>query len=319
MALAPFTIQPALIAAAGLFTNKALIADEVLPRVEPVSTQAFKYLQHNMADGFTIPDTRVGRASRPPQQQFSATEVSGQTLDYGLDVPVPKADELNAAGQLDPTARAATNPDTKATLLSKNIVMLDREVRVANLVFSLNTYLSTQRVTLSGTGQWSDYTNSNPRDAILSALDLMVPQRANVIVLGQLAWTKLRQHPAIVSAVLGNAGQSGAVTREQVAALLEVDRIVVGQGFLNTARPGQPVSMSRVWGKHCAMLYLDPMAGPFDMPSFGYTVPWGEPVAGEIMDPNMGIRGGRFIRYGESVAEVIATQACGYFFQNCVA
>ena len=90
-------------------------------------------------------------------------------------------------------------------------------------------------------------------------------------------------------------------------------------GWVNTARPGQALSNARAWGKHMAMFYQDPLSGPFDMPSFGYTVPWGEPIAGALEDKNMGMRGGVFVRYGESVAEVIAAPSLGYFFQNCVA
>jgi len=318
MANTPFPVQPRLVAAAGLFRNRRLIADEVLPRVQPVGTQAFKYLQHALADGFTIPDTRVGRVSRPVQVQFTAAEVAGSTNDYSVDVPVPNADVLNASGQMDPIAAAATDPDIKATLLSKNIVMLDREVRVANAVFALASYNAANRVTLSGTGQWSDYTNSNPVTAIMDAMDGMI-QRPNIGVIGRLAFTKVCQHPKVVGSIFANAGNTGIVTADQIAGLLGLDKLLVGEGFVKTARPGQTVSMARVWGKHMSLLYIDPNGGPFDMPSFGWTVSWGEPIAGEVMDPNMGMRGGKNIRYGESVAEVIAANALGYFFQNAVA
>jgi len=317
MPVAPFVVQPSLVAASGLYRNTRLIADEVLPRV-PVPTQAFKYLMHALADGFTIPDTRVGRASRPTQVQFSATETPGQTADYALDVPVPQADRLNAQGQADPIARAATDPETKATLLATNLLLLDREVRVANLVTALATYPSGNRVTLSGTAQWSDFTNSNPIDAILTAMDVPVA-RPNIGIIGRQAFTKLQQHPRIVSGVLGNAGQSGAVGVQAVASLLGLDRLLIGESFLNTARPGQAVSMSRVWGRHMALLYIDPNGGPMDMPSFGWTAQWGDRIAGTIQDPNMGMRGGVNVRAGESVAEVISANALGYLFRDVVA
>ncbi|MEI6158363.1 MAG: phage capsid protein [Roseococcus sp.] len=318
MATTPFALQPRLVAISGLYTNRRLIADAVLPRVSTGGTQTFKYLLHAMEDGFTIPDTRVGRASRPAQVQFSAVETSGATMDYGLDIPIPNADVQNAQGQHDPAAQAATDPQAKATLLSTSLLMLDREVRVANLIFTLGTYLAANRTTLSGTSQWSDFTNSNPLDAILTAMDIPV-QRPNIGVIGRQAFTKLQQHPIIVSAVLGNAGSRGAVAAEAIANLLGLDQLLVGEGFLNTARPGQTLSMSRVWGKHLALLYIDPNGGPMDMPSFGWTAEWGTRQAGTVPDPNMGVRGGEAVRVYESVAEVISAPALGYFFQNAVA
>jgi hypothetical protein len=196
--------------------------------------------------------------------------------------------------------------------------MLDREVRVANLIFTLGTYLAANRTTLSGTSQWSDFTNSNPLDAILTAMDIPV-QRPNIGVIGRQAFTKLQQHPIIVSAVLGNAGSRGAVAAEAIANLLGLDQLLVGEGFLNTARPGQTLSMSRVWGKHLALLYIDPNGGPMDMPSFGWTAEWGTRQAGTVPDPTRGVRGGEAVRVYESVAEVISAPALGYFFQNAVA
>jgi hypothetical protein len=317
MALAPFTVQPNLVAASGLYRNNRLIADQVLPRIAPVGTQTFKWLLHTMADGYTIPDTRVGRTSRPRSVEFSATEQSGMTVDYGLEVAVPNADVRNSQGQSDAVARVATDPRTKATLLATDLLLLDREVRVANLVFTLGTYPSANRATLSGSSQWS-HPDSDPIGAIHGAADGMMV-RPNVGVMGRQVFTALRRHPKIVSAVLGNSGTSGVVSAQDIARFFDLDRIEVGEAFLNTARPGQAASMSRVWGKHFAMLYLDPNGGPMDMPSFGWTQPWGERVAGTIEDPNMGLRGGEWVRVGESVAEVVAASAMGYLFRDAVA
>lgn len=38
----------------------------------PVGKQTFKWLKHSLADGFTLPDTRVGRKSAPGRN-FRAT------------------------------------------------------------------------------------------------------------------------------------------------------------------------------------------------------------------------------------------------------
>jgi hypothetical protein len=309
MANAPFPIQPALTAIAIRYRNAEMIADQVLPRV-PVATQEFKYFKHALAEGFTLPDTKVGRRSKPNEVEFTATETPGMCSDYALDDPIPQADLDQAPANMDPRGRAVEG--------LADLIALDREKRVADLVFALGTYPTTNRTTLSGTSQWS-HADANPIDAILAANDLLV-MRANVLVVGQAVWTKLRQHPKVVQAVYGTAQNAGVVNRQQVAELLELQEILVGPGWLNTAKKGQTPTLARVWGKHAALIHRDGMADTRgNRTTFGFTAQWGERVAGAIPDPHIGMRGGERIRVGESVAEVIAAPDLGYFFQNAVA
>lgn len=317
MADAPFTVQPRLTAISLGYRNTSLIQDQALPRVPTGGTQAYIWNRYALADGLTIPDTRVGRTGRPRQYEPSSSEESGKTTDYGIDVPVPNADVQNARGQADANARANADPEGRAALLSRDIVALDREVRVAGKIFGAGTYGAGNKVTLSGSSQWS-HVDSDPVTAILEAMDLLM-MRPNVLVLGQAVWTKFRRHPKVVSSILGNAGTQGVASREAVRELLELDQLLIGQSFLNTARPGQPVSMSRVWGKHAAMYHLDPAGGPRDKMSFGWTAVWDDVTTGTIPDPNMGVRGGTQVRCYESVDEQIATPDLGYLFTNAVA
>lgn len=314
----PFTVQPRLTAISLGYRNTGLIQDQALPRVPTGGTQSYIWNRFTLADGLTIPDTRVGRTGRPRQYEPSSTEETSKTVDYGIDVPVPNADVQNARGQADANARAVADPEARAALISRDIVALDREVRVSAKIFGAGTYGAGNKVTLSGTSQWSDFTNSDPATAILEAMDLLM-LRPNTMVLGQSVWTKLRRHPKIVSAVLGNAGTQGIASLEAVRELLELDRLLVGQSFLNTARPGQATTLSRVWGKHAAMYHLDPAGGPKDKMSFGWTAVWDDVTTGTIPDANMGVRGGVQVRCYESVDEQIATPDLGYLFTNAVA
>jgi len=309
MANAPFPVQPYLTAIAIAYRNPVLIADEVLPRV-PVGVQDFKYLKHNLADGFTIPDTKVGRRGKPNQVDFQATETSSSTQDYGLDDPVPQADIDNAPANYDPLMRATEGVT--------DLILLDREKRTADLVFDAAQYATANKTTLSGTSQWSDFTNSDPLAAILNALDGMV-MRPSIMVLGQAVFTKLRTHPKVVQAFYGNAATAGVVPREFLAQLLEMEAVLVGQGWLNTAKKGQPVSLARVWGKKCALLYRDRLADANRGVTFGFTAEWGSRVAGAQPDPDIGLRGGQRVRVGESVKELLTANDLGYLFTDAVA
>lgn len=306
---APFPIQPDLTAIAIAYRNTRLIADAVLPRV-PVGKQDFKYLKHAMAEGFTLPDTRVGRRGRPNEVEFSATETPASCLDYGLDDPVPQADIDNAPVNYDPLGRAVEG--------LTDLIALDREVRAAALVFNAANYGSANKVTLSGTSQFSDFTNSDPIATLMNALDACI-MRPNVMVIGRPAFSVLARHPKVIKAVLGNSGDSGVANRKAIADLFELEEVVVGEAFLNTAKKGQAASISRVWGKHISLLYQDKNADTRGGTTFGFTAQFGTRVAGAQADSNIGLRGGQRVRVGESVSELITANDLGYFLQNVAA
>jgi len=305
MAQTPFPISPDLTQVAIAYANEAMVADQVLPRIT-VGKQDFKYFKSNLVDPFTVPDTRVGRKSKPNMVETGGTEVTDSTVDYALDDAIPQADLANADSRWNPRVRAVT--------YIADLLALDREVRVANLVTTLANYPAAQRATLSGTSQWSDTANSNPISAIFAAMDLMV-MRPNTIVMGRAVFTQLLQHPKVVQAVFKTSQNAGVVQRQAIADLFEIPNIVVGEGWVNTARKGQAAAYSRCWGKHCALLNVDATGNR----TFGFTAQFGQRVAGSEFDRDIGMRGGEVVRVGESVKEVIAESTLGYFFQNAVA
>lgn len=319
MATTAFPLNTELTAIAIGYRNRDvdLIADLVLPRI-PKTGKKFSYTVYNKADAYTLPSTRVARRAEPGTVDFGGVLVPAECVDYGLDDIVPN-DEIEAwAASPRPASGGPVSPLARATSLTTGLILLDREVRVSSLVFAAGTYPSGNKVTLSGTSQWSDYTNSNPLSALLNALDVPL-FRPNVLVLGQAVWTVLRQHPKIVQAVNGSDQGAGTVTREQLAALLEIRRVVVGSGFVNVARKGQAPNFVRVWGKHASLLYVSEDMADADQPTFGFTAQFGTRIAGEMAEPKMGLRGSTRVRVGESVAEVIAANDAGYFFENAVA
>lgn len=322
MAQAPFTIQQRLTAITLAYRNLGFIADLVLPRLG-VASSAFKWSKYNVADGYSIPDTRVGRKGMVNQIDFSATEQTDSTVDYGLEDKIPQSDIDNARAAMATQGVMPIDPEARATELLTSLLATDREFRVATLLTTLGTYPATNRTTLAGATQWSDV-SSDPVVAIGNALDVPLI-RPNVLVFGQATWTSLRRHPKLTAAIMpagGNASVAGTLaSRQAVADLFEVEEVLVGPSWYNTAKPGQTASYSRIWGKHAIALYRspNPQVQGGDV-TFGFTAEWGSRVSGTIaQDPDVGLRGGTKVRVGESVKEIIAANDVAYFFQNAVA
>lgn len=312
LATTPFPTTPQLTAIAIAYRNSRLIADDVLPRVM-VADQSFKYLKYPSGTFFTVPDTKVGRKSAPGQVEMSATETSDSTDDHALDDAVPYSDIQSAASQPN-----LPDPLMRATEFVSDLLLLAREKRVADLVFATANYGASNKSTLSGTSQWSDFTNSDPVSAVLTALDACI-MRPNIGIFGRAAWTKFSTHPKICKAVFGNNTDAGVVSRAQVAALFELDDVLVGEGWINSAKKGQAASMVRVWGKHAVFAYRNKTADTQRGTTYGITAQWGGRIAGSQFDKNIGMRGGEIVRVGESVKELLTANDLAYMFENAVA
>ena len=306
MAASPYPIDPALTAIAIAYKNPGYIADQVAPRIT-VGKQAFKFMQYGVDTFFNTPDTLIGRRSAANQVTMDGTEISDATEDHGLEGGVPKADVDNADERYDPLGNQ--------TSLLMEMIAIRREIRTAGVVFTAGTYDPSLRSTLAGGSQFSD-PGSSPLTAVGDALDQPL-MRPNQMVFGQRGWTKFRRHPEIVSAVLGNSGNKGMVSRQDVAELFEVNEVIVGQSWGNTAKRGQAANLARLWGNHLALTYKAPVVST-ESATFAATFQWGQPFSSQrdLKPGEMGLRGGTAVLVGESVKERIVAGQAGYFFEN---
>lgn len=310
MANRPFPIDARLTAIALAYKNPdiALIADDVLPRT-PTEAE-FKWLSYDLAQGYTVPDTKVGRKSMPNEVEFVGTEVNDKVDDHGLDDLVPLEDLADDNQGVDPMGTA--------TMYLTSLVRLARELRTASKVFNTASFIAGNQQTLAGVSQWSDFVNANPVDAILNALDTPV-MRPNIGIFGQAVWTKIRQHPKIVQAIKGTDALSGAVSRQEFTDFFELQGLFIGAGFVNTAKKGQAAALSRCWGKNAAFIYRDRASGPQAGVTYGYTAQASRLQTVPIPEPKIGVMGSTRVRVYERVKEIVAAPEVGYYFQNAIA
>jgi hypothetical protein len=317
MSQAKFTLHAGATAVANAVQQGTLIQDKVLPRV-PTNGQKFTYSVFDRADGFTVPDTEVGRKGKPAELEFGSSELTASCVDQALDAPVPNADVKNWEDAVRNGAKALPDPRLRASRQVTQALLNRREKRVADLVMNPANYGADNKLVLSGTSMWSDYDNSKPQRAIKDALDNML-MRANNFAMGRKVWSWLSTHPGICAAVYKNGAAAGQVTLQQFAELFELPNLpLVGDGFLNVAPKGQPVSMQRIWGNDALAFYQDMNADPDFGITFGFTGEWEGRQAGTIEDSDMGARGGQRLRVYESVKELLIAPDLAFLWKNCV-
>ena len=309
MALSPFPIAPDLTAISVLYKNPDYIADMVLPRI-PVAKQLFSFISFPVDTLFNIYDTSVARRGRVNEVVMEGVETFDSTADQSLKVSIPKADIDNSDERYRPR-------DTQ-TLLLTELLNITREQRVANLVFNTASYGAGLTTTLSGSGQYSDYVNSDPVLGINTMLDAPLV-RPNKLVIGRAAWTVLRSHPRIVQATKGSAQTGGIASREQVAELFEVGEVLIGSSRANNAARGQIPALARLWGKHIAGIYIPPVITGQGEVAFGASFERESRQVQEFEDREVGMRGAMIIQPGESLKERIIANQAGFMIQNAVA
>lgn len=314
MSLSPHPIDPTLTAIAIAYMNQAYIADMLAPRIR-TDAQKFTFLQYSADTYFNVPDTRVGRRSKPNEVQMESSEVADFCEDYALDGGVPMSDQLNAESYKDRAGKQIYDPLGREVMFLQELVALDREKRVANIVFNPATYDAALRLTLAGGDKFSAV-GSDPIGVINEQLDKPLV-RPNQITFGQAGWTKFRSHPQIVEAVKGTGAKEGNATREQVAELFEVDEIHVGSARANSTKRGQAPQLVRLWdATKIALTHKAPVPDARGALTFLGSFQWGDRMAAQWFEKDMGMRGGTAVRTGESLRErVIASQA-GFLIED---
>ncbi len=296
------------------YRNTAMIWQEVLP-VIPVKKRSDKYFIYNKADSFTLADDTVFPKAMPNEMDWGTSTGNYSVTDHAFADWLPEEMIENADVPLQPEV------DTNEYL---NLLLdIAEEERAANLIFNAANYAGANVNTLSGTSQWSD-TASTPIVDIQNAIESCFgPEgRANTLVMGIDTWKALRVHPQILDAVkaatrLQSSG-GGVATRDEVATLFEVEKILVGRARYNTAKQGQTPAFSRLWGKACAALYVDPDPGIRSI-MFGCTFVEMQRQTQRWFDPRRGVKGAHYLKVAWNSAEAVIANDCGYLIADATA
>lgn len=240
------------------FRNPSYVSDQVFTRV-PVQRQSDKYWKFGqeqlqaLTDDLRAPGASAQRVTQSLSSQTYFAE------DHALERLITDEERSNFdAGDIEQWVAE--------TLTDK--ILLRKEKLFAAAV--TDTAQVTQNTTLSGTAQWSDFTNSTPTDDIQTGQETIAQNagvRANTLVLGFPVFSKLRNHPKVVERVQNV--RIGVVREEDLASLFDVERVIVSQA-LEVDAGG---SVGFVFGKHALLCYVSPTAN-FGEPSFGKSFVW---------------------------------------------
>lgn len=292
------------------YRNDAMIWPLIMPLVK-VNKRSDSFYEYNKADSFKLVDDAMGPKALANEYDWGVAEKNYSVKDHGVADWLAQEAIDNADNPLQPEI------DTNDFL--NMLLDIAQEKRVAAIAFAAGSYSSGNKVQLAGNDQWGGSTD-DPIDDIQTAIEASF-QRANTLVFGVDAWVKFRKLPEILDAVKAVAGASlrgGMASGQEVAQLFEVERVLIGRSRYNTAKQGQAASYSRLWGKHCAALYVEPNPGIRTI-TFGVTFVESLRATYRDFDGKRGIKGAHYIRPAWNSDEKVIASDCGYLIEDAVA
>jgi Phage major capsid protein E len=255
------------------------IATQVFPNV-PVQKQSDYYTEYKKEFWYRTEARKRAPATETPGSGFEVTQKEYAAHVYGVHKDVDDQTRANADTQF--------NIDRDATLFVTGQLLLKRDLDWASTFFKTGVW-GTDKVGTTDFTKW-DASGSDPITDIQEArlnVRRTTGRTPNLLVIGPEVESSLLNHSLILDRI--KYTQRGVVTRDLLASLFGVDRLLVANAIVNTSPEHETPNFNFLYGKRALFAFAPPNAGLMT-PSAGYTFSWN----GYFGAGNMGTRIKRF-------------------------
>ncbi len=254
-------VDPILTTAAQGYKNADLVGDVLFP-VVPVDQRGGKIITFRKED-FQLYATGRTPGANTKRVQYGYDGANFALEQHSLEGVVP-FEIMQDANQVP-----GIDMGRVAVMKTQNIIALRTEKSRADIARTAASYPASNKVTLAGVDQWSDYANSDPSDDIETAKEAIraqIGRRPNAGVIAAKVFAKLKYHTKILDRFKYTGRDS--VTIEMLAALWEIPNLKVGDAvYLDAAG-----AMQDVWGKDVVLGFTEVgTLADMGLPSYGYT------------------------------------------------
>ena len=179
-------IDPILSTVAQGYQNAELVGNALFP-VVPVDQRGGKIISFGKED-FKLYNTGRAPGAKTSRVQFGHAAGNYALEQHSLEglVPFEILQEANQVPGIDYSK--------VAVMKTQNIIALRNEKAQADLATNAANYAASNKTTLAGTSQWSDYTGtSNPSKDIAAAIEVVrskVGKRANTVLISASVFEK---------------------------------------------------------------------------------------------------------------------------------
>lgn len=295
-------VDPVLTNIAIGYQNAEFIGSRLFPRA-PVYVSGGQIIEFG-TEAFRKYNLRRAPGANTTQIQFGYGGKPFALVQDALETVVPREWLRDAA------VTPGIQLGTRSVQLGLDVVQLALENEQAALATTAANYGSSNKVDLAASS-WND-PDRDPIPDITTAQEAVGDQIGhdpNILTLSGKAFSALRTNPHVTERFKGLS--AGAISREQLQDLLDVEEIVVGRARYEDSAG----AMNPVWGTHAILAYAAPPGSTIERPSFGYTYTMdGHPLVEETYYDKS--RKSWVYPVTFERAPVLTGVAAGYLFQN---
>lgn len=252
--------DPVLTELAQVYYNNELVGETLMPTVE-IEKEAGKIPTFGRL-AFRLPSTvrnLRGSSNRLDPEDIGAIDVALE--EHDVEYAIDYREENEAIFSLRQFALNTT----------QDVIALGREKAVAALALNESRYETNNKITLSGTSQFSHKEADIFKvfDTAIRAVKRAIGRKPNVCVISGDVWAALKEHPQLMEKI--KYSQTAIVTPELFAKLIGIDTVKIGEAVYEEG--GQ---LKDIWSKDIVVAYVAPRSterkGTVYEPSYGYTV-----------------------------------------------
>lgn len=254
------------------YRNRAYIANRVFPIIDKVDPKAkiARYLKgawFRDEAGIRGPGARAARGGYPTDYLDIAPR------EFAFASEVTDEDRRAAKAKGAPPLK----PDQDALEFCADKIDLSKERRVASLIKTTG-WAGQAAGGEDAEGGWAAGAGNtfiadvSARKETIRSTTGLIP---NVLIIDNGTYESLKSETTILSRI--QYTQRGIVTADMIAAILELDEVLIGQAIVNTAKEtkaGTEFTAQNVWelnaGKGMAFLFYRPASPGLKTPSAGY-------------------------------------------------
>jgi len=193
-------------------------------------------------------ETEVAPGATYPRSRSATDDVVGEVKKYGHE----KGMTIEELIRTDDTYRLR---EAKARMAYGHVA-LKREYRVANSIFNPDVWTGSDLFTDNSGSPWSTTSTNvfSQVDAAIEKVRVNTGMQPNALICSEKAVKRLVRNDDIQASFPGAARVTVQMIRDNLSALLGLDRLIVGSGIYNSANAGQDFSGSELWSEKYAMV-----------------------------------------------------------------
>ena len=261
------------------YQNGAFIGDRIFPIIDTSDPKMniFKYLK---ADWFRDEAQIRGRGGRAVRSTFKMTSIPYNTEEYAFASEVADEDRKFAASRMAPPLQ----PDTDAIEFCADKIDLSKERRIAALVKATN-WSAAGVGGEDADGHWAEVGATNTFmtkvEARKETIRANTGFRPNVLMIDAGTFAKIKMVEEVLDRIKYGGGEAdpAKVTTRMIAALFELEEVVIGEAIYNSAKEtkaGTEMTSVNIWEntatKGMAFLYYRPVSLGLKTPMPGVQV-----------------------------------------------